>query len=95
MTMTKPKPGDKYRLATEEPLGIDFPIMPGTIVTVREIVKADDPGAHDNTEDAVVVEGEPFAIVVTDEDGTPQIGYTARAWSVGLDEFARDYTKEV
>lgn len=55
--MPRPKSGETYKLATDEPLG-NGPdaIKPGTTVTVREIVKADTPGAHDNSEDAVVVE---------------------------------------
>lgn len=90
----KPKPGDTYRLATDEPLGNgELAIPPGTLVTVREIVKAEDPGAHDDTEDAVVVEGEQYPIVL-DRGNGPEVAYTARAWSVGLEAFARDYTKE-
>lgn len=90
----KPKPGDTYRLSTEEPLGTDAHAIPsGTLVTVREIVPADTIGAHDDSEDAVVVETTVPALSY-DEDGKPYVGETTRAWSVGLAQFATDYTKE-
>ena len=55
--MTKPKPGDKFRYSADEPLGNDpGAIKPGTKVQVREVVSAGTTGAHDDSEDAVVVE---------------------------------------
>lgn len=94
MSKPKPKPGDAYRLSTEGPLGTDQHAIPtGTLVTVREIVKADTIGAHDDSEDAVVVEA-PMPALSYDEDGKPYVGETLRAWSVGLERFDTDYTKE-
>jgi hypothetical protein len=73
-----PEAGDAYTYSASEPLGNDpGSVAPGTRVTVREVVPADVQGAHDDSEDAVVVET---------EDG--------RAWSVGLQTFASDYTEE-
>lgn len=94
--MPKPQPGDRYTYSAEEPTGLPGSpaiVRPGTVVTVREVVPADTPGAHDDSEDAVVVEhAEPQ--VGYDDDGTPEIVYAPRAWSVGLKAFATDYTKE-
>lgn len=94
--MAKPKPGETYKYAGEEPLGepgSPAGVAPGTVVTVREIVPADTPGAHDDSEDCVVVEiAVPY--VANDDDGNPVIQYSSRAYSVGLDAFASDYTKE-
>lgn len=67
MAPRKPKAGDVYRYVGATPLGIDAgALLPGTEVTVREVVEADEPGAHDGTEDAVVVEWEAPGTVVTD-----------------------------
>lgn len=57
MTAAKPKPGETYTYTADKPLGTDpGAIPPGTKVTVREVVKAATTGAHDDTEDAAVVE---------------------------------------
>lgn len=94
--MTLPNPGDTYVYAADEPLGepgSPAAVQPGTVVTVREVVPADTPGAHDDSEDCVVLEI-PVPYVANDDDGNPVIGYSSRAYSVGLDTFASDYTKE-
>lgn len=75
MPARKPKPGDRYRFVGATPLGIDNgALLPGTIVTIRNVgtedkplgvLPAEEPGAHDGAEDAVVVEWEaPGTVVV-------------------------------
>lgn len=75
MPTRKPKPGDRFRFVGATPLGIDNgALLPGTIVTIRNlgtddkpvgVLPAEEPGAHDDTEDAVVIEWEaPGTVVV-------------------------------
>lgn len=73
------EPGTRFRYVGNEPLGQGpGTLFPGTVVNVREVVPADEPGAHDDQEDAVVIEWEEEDVVVTgikghksytDEDG--------------------------
>lgn len=82
-----PTEGDPNATRTEyAPLGADAnALFPGQAVTVREIVPADQPGAHDDSEDAVVVEWEVPDRVRT-EDGWG-MGTAQRAMSIGLSQF--------
>lgn len=74
-------PGEKYRLVSADAFSN---LPPGLIVTVREVVPADEPGAHDNTEEAVVfVYQEPA--IVRGGDGTLVAGSAERAFSVAVD----------
>lgn len=82
-----PKAGDKFRLAADN-LG-DGPgaIYAGQGVTVREFVPASESGAHDDTEDAVVIEWtEPGPVMGDDRKVT--MGQVPRAVSVGAEQFA-------
>lgn len=86
MATRKPAAGDTFT-ATDS-LG-DGPgiIYAGQKVTVREVVKAADPGAHDDSEDAVVVEWtEPGPVMGDDRRVT--MGEVPRAVSVGVGEFS-------
>lgn len=71
-------------------IGVNADMKPGTVVTVREVVDADTPGAHDDSEDAVVIEWETPSLV-TDENGDPQVGHVKRAMSFGVDRFKTDF----
>lgn len=67
MAPRKPKAGDEYVYVGSAPLGIDNgALLPGTTVTVREYVDAGEPGAHDDEEDAIVVEWDAPGTVITD-----------------------------
>lgn len=82
-----PKAGDTYRLSADN-LG-DGPgaIYAGQSVTVREVVPANEAGAHDDTEDAVVIEwNEPGPVM--GDDRKVRMGEVPRAVSVSLDQFA-------
>lgn len=75
-----------------EPIGVDAgALTPGTVVTVRETVPAGEPGAHDDTEDAVVVEWTSPALVRTDKG--VEVGDAPRAMSVSVQRF-RDAFQE-
>lgn len=94
MAARKPQEGDVYTLNAEaEAIGVDAgALVPGTTVTVREVVPAAEPGAHDDSEDAVVVEwGAPS--LVRGENGV-EVGESPRAMSFGLDDFTNRFTKE-
>lgn len=59
--MSAPEPGASYtytgnQLGSNDGPNYGLAIQSGTVVKVREVVPADQPGAHDDTEDAVVVE---------------------------------------
>lgn len=58
----------------------------GTVVTVREVVKADESGAHDGKEDAVVVEWDEPSLGY-DHNNNPVVATAKRAWAVGADSF--------
>lgn len=87
-----PKPGATFRLTSALGVGPGS-LMEGQEVTVREVVDAEDPGAHDNTEDAVVVEWQEPSLVLGDE-GRPVSGMANRAVSVSVDQF-RELFEEV
>lgn len=93
MPRSKPEVGGTYRL-TGGGIGDGAgAIYPGQVVTVREVVAADEPGAHDSTEDAVVVEwSEPGPVM--GDDGRVTRGENPRAVSVGLAGFSDLFTKE-
>lgn len=84
-----PAPSDSDPDATRierNPLGSDAnALFPGQVVTVRETVPASEPGAHDDSEDAVVIEWEMPSLVRTD-DGWGQ-GMAIRAMSIGVAQF--------
>ena len=88
-----PKAGETYTYSGDEPLGAgNSGLAPGTTVTVREVVKADEKGAHNGDEDAVVVTWMAPTIVRT-EDGNA-VGDAERAVSIGTGEFGDVFTKE-
>lgn len=90
--MARPRPGDRFEFVAES-IGNDAGrIVTGTVVTVRETVKADTIGAHDDSADAVVVEWDAPALG-TDDNGEPTIVHAPRAWSVGADEFGDHFKK--
>lgn len=67
MPPRKPKAGDVYRYLGPAPLGIDAgALLPGTEVTVTAVVPADEAGAHDDSEDAVVISWEVPGTVTTE-----------------------------
>jgi hypothetical protein len=82
-----PAAGEKYRLTASSGFGnagdVGF-IRPGTLLTVRELVDADTPGAGD--EDCVVVEIDAHSVDY-DDDGNPQVVTFQRAVSFALDQF--------
>lgn len=65
MPKSSPKPGGTFKY-TGERRGQrdDAALLTGTVVTVRETVPAATPGAHDNTEDSVVIEWTQEAEVI-------------------------------
>jgi hypothetical protein len=72
MPKRTPKAGDEYVYVGSVPIGIDAgALLPGTTVTVREVVDAGEPGAYDDTEDAVVVEWDAPGVVITHVDEEP------------------------
>ena len=90
--MAAPKQGDTYTFSAAEPIGVDAnALFPGQQITVREVVDAGEVGAHDSSEDAVVVEWDAPALVRT-EKGVEQ-GTAPRAMSIGLEQFAESFTK--
>jgi hypothetical protein len=89
MPSAKPAAGGRYRYTGTELYG---DLAPDELVTVREVVPADEPGAHDNSEDAVVVEWEVPSRVRT-ENGWGH-GVVPRALSVGVSTFGDLFTKE-
>lgn len=91
--MATPKAGETYTYTGESSIGTgNGAIFPDTEVTVREVVEADTPGAHNNDEDAVVVTFKAPTIVRTDKGN--EIGEVDRAFSVGVGEFDNLFTKE-
>lgn len=84
--------GDTYTYSGEEPIGVDAgALTPGTTVTVRETVAAGDPGAHDDSEDCVVIEWEAPALV-QGENGV-EVGSAPRAMSISTEQFNDMFTK--
>lgn len=83
MPRSKPEVGGAYRL-TGGGIGVGAAsLYPGQVVTVREVVPAEEPGAHDDREDSVVVEWtEPGP--VRGDDGQVTRGENLRAVSVSL-----------
>lgn len=93
MATRKPQTGETYTLSADEPIGVDAgALVPGTSVIVREVVPAGEPGAHDDSEDAVVVEWSAPALVRGDNG--VELGESPRAMSFGLADFADRFTKE-
>lgn len=93
MAKSKPAAGDTYSLTGGGIGGGAGALYPGQVVTVREVVPADEPGAHDNSEDAVVVEWTEPGPVLGD-DGKVTRGENPRAISVGLSQFSDLFSKE-
>lgn len=93
MASRKPEVGGTYRLVGGGIGAGPGSLYPGQVVSVREVVPADEPGAHDSSEDAVVVEwSEPGP--VQGDDGTVTLGENPRAVSVGVSSFNDLFTKE-
>lgn len=78
--MAKPKVGDKFEVISGPMMTVErdgrevpfaFPIPVGVVVTVEDYVEAAETGAHDDSEDSVVVSWEVDAFVEdhTDEKG--------------------------
>ena len=94
--MAAPKSGDVYVYTGTETIG-NGPgsIRPGQTFTVREVVDANQNGAHDDSEDAVVLEfDDPEPTVGLTDDGEPSVVHARRAWSVGVDQFNAEFEKE-
>jgi hypothetical protein len=69
-----PAVGATYTYSGETAIGVGpGSLAPGTPVRVREVVPADVPGAHDDTEDAVVIEWDEEDAVVTDVRTEPYV----------------------
>lgn len=90
--MADVQPGQRWRLVNgignTVPVGENadaVPLPAGIVGTVRELVPAEVPGAHDFSEDCAVLEF-PMGDVAY-EDGVPQLVQVSRAWSVGLQHF--------
>lgn len=90
--MANPTKGSRYTF-TGDTIGNDAGrIVTNTVVTVREVVPAATTGAHDDSEDAVVVEWQEPALGVNDQ-GEPAIIESPRAWSVGTNVFSDLFKK--
>jgi hypothetical protein len=88
--MAHPKPGGAYVYRGTDPIGTDsLALTPGTHVKVREVVSAGEAGAHDDSEDSVVIEWESPALV-QGENGM-ELGTSPRAMSIGVAHFSRDF----
>lgn len=90
MPPTTPSPGQTFTYNGEQ-LGqrIDAALLPGTVVTVREVVPAGTTGAHTDTEDSVVIEWEQEGQIIVnttfENRGAPTLA-TADDGSVITDE---------
>lgn len=93
--MAAPKSGDVYVYTGDEVIGTEpGAIHPGQEFTVREVVDADQNGAFDDSEDAVVLEFEdPNPSLGFTDDGEPTVMHARRAWSVGVAQFKSDFEK--
>jgi hypothetical protein len=93
MAKAAPKQGETYTFTGDAPLGADAgALLPGASVEIREVVAADEVGAHDSSEAAAVVEWDAPSLVSTG-DGWEQ-GTARRAMSIGLSEFHDRFSKE-
>lgn len=93
MSRNKPEAGETYRLTSG--IGGFGPaaLYPGQVVTVREVVEADVAGAHNDAEDAVVIElGEDGPVM--GDDGQVTRGTVTRATSVSLATFGDFFVRE-
>lgn len=82
------QPGDTFRLVDAHGNGVGAtPIPAGALLTVRELVDAGTPGAHDDSEDAVVVEYLRDEIVY-DADGNVSLGRQPQAFSLSASDVA-------
>lgn len=93
MPRSKPEVGDAFRLTGGGIGGGPGALYPGQVVTVREFVEAGVPGAHDDSEDSVVVEWTDPGPVLGD-DGVVARGEVSRAVSVSAAAFPELFTKE-
>ena len=85
MAARTPKSGDVYVLLEDHGNGVGAPPIPaGSKLRVREVVPADEPGAHDDSEDAIVFEY--GRAQVREIDGEPSIVYVPQAFSLGVEE---------
>lgn len=97
MATTKPKVGATYRFLgvigdgdERTPLGADAnALVPGEVVTVRELVDAGEIGAYDDSADSVVIEWTMPSLVRT-EDGWGH-GEASRAISVSVADFGTNF----
>lgn len=86
MAKPKPKAEEMFTYTAEAPIGVDAgALLPGTKVKVREIVDAGEKGAHNDKDDAVVIEWEAPALVHGDNGVT--LGTSPRAMSISLASF--------
>lgn len=85
----KVEEGQSFRLKAGDGLGTGpGMLLPGQEVTVRETVPANESGAHDNSEDAVVVEWTEPGILIDPETGNMTRGEVPRAVSIGVSQFS-------
>lgn len=93
MAPRQPKAGETYQFkglldvddpeGTPKPLGRDSgALLPNTAVTVREVVPAEEPGAHNDSEDSVVIEWDRPAIM-----DDQSVGSVTQAMSISLERF--------
>lgn len=86
--------GAEYTYSGENPIGADAgALVPGTKITVRETVLAGEKGAHNDTEDSVVILWDAPALV-QGANGV-EVGYTERAMSISAVQFAAEFTGTV
>lgn len=86
------EPGDRYTYSGKAPIGADAgALVPGTAVRIRETVPAGEPGAHDDSEDSIVIEWDAPALV-QGENGV-EVGTAPRAMSIGAAQFGDLFTK--
>ena len=81
-----PDPSKTYRLLDTIGNGSPGTIYAGQEVRIREVVEASTPGAHNDREDAVVVEFEEDSPVLN-EEGKIVRGKAVRSTSIASDQF--------
>lgn len=83
LRMPVPPAPDEGEDTTRYAIGVDASaLLPGTVVEVREVVKATTTGAHNGDEDAVVITWEAEAL--GRGEGGPELVTVERALSIGL-----------
>lgn len=84
--------GSEFTYSGEASIGADAgALVPGSKVRVREQVAADEKGAHDGSEDCVVIVWDAPSLV-QGENGV-EVGFAERAMSIGLSQFQSEFTE--